>query len=299
MLPPNPAVIEVILHRVDPITSAPFDDVTVRYGTGVELNAAMPSGYEIAWSEREDIRGIRIGDPVDIGGGVIEAAAIKSPDAPSVSETVRIRPLDPYDAVDMAPDAGVPQPLDVVKAHVIRGVMLATQLDAVVAPDNTVVTLIIETGMGTYVRYGGSWLLMPEGSSALEDMALVQVAPSAMAVWDQSDSAGKTVSIADLPTKDVGAVETIEMPGEDQPAIGEEEVPVVAGANIPSVNQIEDLPVAIRYAITHPESRWYVIKRATALGELDKIPQEWRGVMPTETLPEFPSYIDEGEAVLS
>jgi len=290
MLAPNPAVIEVIIHRVDPITSAPYDTTSVRYGADVELQTGE-NGLMLVWDEGDELRGVVISEPVDEGGGVLTATAVFS-DPAAPDETIRIRPLDPYDAITLAPDAGVPQPLTVVEAHILRGGMLALQLDAVVAPDNTVVTLIIETGMGPFVRYDGEWIALPEGNTTLDDMSLVQVAPSALAVWDAGDASGKTISVADLPTKLFGGeAEIIQMPGEDQPAVGEpEEAVVAAGANIPSVNRVDDLPVAVRYAITHPDSRWYVVKRAKALGALDKIPQEWQlGKAAPETLPEFPA----------
>jgi hypothetical protein len=54
----------------------------------------------------------------------------------------------------------VPQPLIAVQAEVLRGGVLAQELDAVVAPDNTVATLMLETGVGTFVRYSGDWQLL-------------------------------------------------------------------------------------------------------------------------------------------
>jgi len=289
---PNPAIIEVTIHRTDPVTSARYDTTSIRYGANVEIQTG-DNGLMLVWDEDEDnTRGTFISEPVDMGGGVLTATAIFSnPEA--ADETLRIRPLDPYDAVTMAPDAGVPQPLAVVEAHIMRGGMLALQLDAVVAPDNTVVTLIIETGMGAYVRYDGEWILLPEGNTALDDMSLVQVAPSALAVWDAGDASGTTVSVADLPTKTQGEVETIEMPGEVPAPLEQETAVVAAGNSIPSVNRAEDLPIAVRYAIMHPDSRWYVVKRAHALGALDKIPQEWQlGKVAPEVLPEFPTADD-------
>jgi hypothetical protein len=78
---------------------------------------------------------------------------------------------------------------------------LADSLDAVVAADNTVATLMLETGMGTFVRYGGDWQLLRDDSGSLDDMGLVSVAPGALDVWDAADSAGQTISVFDLPLK--------------------------------------------------------------------------------------------------
>jgi hypothetical protein len=179
--------------------------------------------------------------------------------------------------------AGVPQPLMVVQAHVIRGGALADSLDAVVAADNTVATLMLETGMGTFVRYGGDWQLLRDDSGSLDDMNLVSVAPGALNVWDAADGAGQTISVFDLPLK-----------GDDGEAINPEpdtDIETAAaiaasGVSIPAIGTEEDLDLGIRYANNHPEARWYVTKRARALAASARIPAHWN-VVPVAVAPPF------------
>jgi len=45
--------------------------------------------------------------------------------------------------------------------------------------------------------------------------------------------------------------------------------------DMPIVASAEDLTLSIRYADEHPETRWYVIRRAVALGQHDHIPESW------------------------
>jgi hypothetical protein len=181
--------------------------------------------------------------------------------------------------------AGVPQPLAVVQAHVLRGGALADDLDAVVAADNTVATLMLETGLGTFVRYGGDWQLLSDDSGALDDLSLVSVAPGALSVWDAADSAGQTISVFDLPLKgdDGGAINP-------EPGVDVETAAAIAasGVAIPQIDRVEDLDLAVRFANTHPEARWYVTKRAKALAASGRVPAHWN-VAPVPVVPPFPA----------
>jgi hypothetical protein len=46
---------------------------------------------------------------------------------------------------------------------------------------------------------------------------------------------------------------------------------------IPPVHTPDDFPLALHFAETHPSARWYVEKRAAAMGLLDRIPSQWGG----------------------
>lgn len=52
---------------------------------------------------------------------------------------------------------------------------------------------------------------------------------------------------------------------------------------VPVVASAEELPDAIRYAQSRPNCRWYVTKRAEALGAVDQIPAEWGEVLTAAT----------------
>lgn len=58
----------------------------------------------------------------------------------------------------------------------------------------------------------------------------------------------------------------LEAPSEDS---------VTAGICIPPVWDVDDLSLGIRVASGDPSARWYVSKRAEALGQMGQIPQHW------------------------
>ena len=196
------------------------------------------------------------------------------------SQTIRVRPLDPYDGVQRS-GAGVAQPLDVMQAEVLRGGgVVAQELTAVVAPDNTVVTLLLETGLGLYVRFSGDWQLLSSDSAALEDTFIMPVSPEAVEVFDKADMASVTLSAFDLPrveTLDNGVDIQITPEPVGLPAVFPENGGAVtaAGSMIPTVDTVDDLDVAIRVASAHPDARWYVVKRAKALGAEERVPAGW------------------------
>jgi hypothetical protein len=271
---PNPAMIEVrSMALADDVTDTEEESVRLHPVPGIAAGVA-DGGWSVGWDEDDRINGVILSSVEDQGDWIVGTSA--------EGQTFRFRDLDPYDAVTMSA-AGVPQPLQVVQAHVIRGGMLADDLDAVVAADNTVATLMLETGMGTFVRYSGDWQLLSDDSGALDDLALVPVSPGALNVWDAADSAGQTVSVFDLPLK-----------GDDgEPINPEEQVDVettaaiaASGVSIPAIASVEDLDLGIRYANTHPSARWYVTKRAHALQASGRVPAHWN-VAPVAVAPPF------------
>jgi hypothetical protein len=271
---PSPAMVEVSgLLTTDDVTDTQETMSRLQPVPGI---AAGPGdgGWSVGWDEDDRINGVILTSVTDEGDWIVGTDA--------EGQTYRFRDLDPYDAVMMSA-AGVPQPLMVVQAHVIRGGALADSLDAVVAADNTVATLMLETGMGTFVRYGGDWQLLRDDSGSLDDMNLVSVAPGALNVWDAADGAGQTISVFDLPLK-----------GDDGEAINPEpdtDIETAAaiaasGVSIPAIGTEEDLDLGIRYANNHPEARWYVTKRARALAASARIPAHWN-VVPVAVAPPF------------
>jgi hypothetical protein len=272
---PNPAVLEVTGPMMtDPVTET-IEEITRREPiAGIAAGVAETgSGWSVGWDETDRINGVILSSVTDEGDWIVGVS--------TEGQTFRFRDLDPYDAVWMSA-AGVPQPLQVVQAHAIRGGVLADSLDALVAADNTVATLMLETGMGTFVRYAGDWQLLSDSTGALEDLAVVPVAPGAVAVWDAADSAATTISVFDLPQI-----------GDDGEAINPEPESIetaaaiaASGISIPQISCPEDLDLGIRYANAHPEARWYVTKRARALAASARIPTHWN-VAPVAVTPPF------------
>lgn len=187
--------------------------------------------------------------------------------------TLILRPLDPYDGVVLSA-ARVPHPIEVLRAQILAGGnMVATELAAAVAPDNSVVTLILETGLGTYVRYMGDWQLLSSDSQSLEDLQFLTVSPAALPIFDKADAANTPLTSSDLPRYVLGDEV---LPADYLPEVEPLAEPVVAaGTHIPVIISAADLPAAITVAHYSPAIRWYVTRRAAALGEGHLIPEDW------------------------
>lgn len=264
---PSPALITLSTPDNDPVTGEM--DATLTYSFAVD---PMVEEGELVWFAGGDRQAIDALSVEDAG----DSFAITS----SGGRTAAVRALDPYDGIMLAPAAGVPQPLEVVKAHVAgSGGMVAQELDAVVAQDNTVVTLMLDTGLGTYLRFSGDWQLLSASSTALDDTYLIPVSASALEVFDRADAARTTLSVFALPRKessDDGEIEINPDPVGVQTTIPREGgAMIAAGAMIPAVDTIDDLDTAVRFAHTHPQARWYVAKRAVALNASGKVPADW------------------------
>jgi hypothetical protein len=276
---PNPAMIERTLRIInDPVTEIEEDEVYTQAVGGLVMEIA-PTGWALTWDEDNGDRqhGVVLTSVEDQGDWIVGMS--------EDGQFHRFRTLDPHDAVSMSA-AGVPQPLAVVQAEVIRGGVLAQQLDAVVAADNTVATLMLETGLGTFVRYAGDWQLLSSTTASLEDLNLVPVGPAALEIWDAADSASQTISVFDLPVPsgDGGIID----PTDDDSLDLETTAAIAAsGIQIPQIEREEDLDLGVRYANTHPQARWYVTKRARALNASARIPAHWN-VAPAAVTPPFP-----------
>jgi hypothetical protein len=280
---PNPAMVETTYRMVtDDVTDTEEDIVQTMPRGGIATGAAT-GGWSVGWDEEDRINGVILSSVEDQGDWIVGVS--------TDGQAYRFRDLDPYDAVMMSA-ARVPQPLQVVQAHVLRGGgVLADSLDALVAADNTVATLMLETGMGTFVRYAGDWQLLSDTTGALDDLAVVAVAPGAVDVWDAADSASTTLSVFDLPLvgDDGNAINP-------EPQVDIETMAAVAasGVSIPQIDRVEDLDLGVRYANTHPEARWYVTKRAHALAASGRIPAHWN-VVPATVTPPFRAAFSEME----
>jgi len=189
---PSPAMVERTLVIVnDPVTEIEEEETYLQAIGDLEVTVAG-GGWQASWAEDggDFVRDVILTSVEDQGDWIVAVS--------EHGQGYRFRAVDTHDAIGLSA-AGVPQPLAVVQAEVIRGGVLAQQLDAVVAADNTVATLMLETGLGTFVRYAGDWQLLSSSSASLEDMNLVEVGSAALDIWDAADSASQTISVFDLP----------------------------------------------------------------------------------------------------
>lgn len=264
---PNPAFATFQMVEVEEVTEDVETSTWNEFLANPQINP-VEGGLLLKWDANDEVQGVFFKDLEAVGDGTFAGG----------DAVVLVRPVDTYDALTLAPLAGVPQPLEVVKAEILRGGgMVATELDALVADDNTVATLMLDTGMGVYVRYAGDWQPISSTSDSLEDLAVVAVGSGAVDVYDAAEGARTTVSIDDLPIAtddDQGNLSTIDPTEAPEELVGDE-VLTASGVNIPIIATAEDIDLGIRYGSTHPESRWYVAKRAKALGVQDQIPEDW------------------------
>lgn len=268
MIIPNPARVVTIQRAYDDVSGL-IDETTQE---SYAFDVADTGNGLIRWSGRLT----QLYNLVDQGDRVVGSNQKVDPDPTSgdvaPAWTYTFHEVTTYDAVRRAPMAGVPQPLIVVRADIQEGgSMLAQQLDAVVAADNTVVTLMLDTGLGVFLRYGHDWQLLEPDSQTLEDLAIVQVGPGALDSYDAAQAAGVTLSVFELPTVTQDDDRDIVDP-EDLPSYAERQA---VTASIPVVASVADLDLGVRFAQAHPAARWYVTKRAHALSAGHLLPPEW------------------------
>jgi hypothetical protein len=224
-------------------------------GAGARGRGGRRAAGRSGWDEDDRINGVILSSVEDQGTG--------SSGPTTEGQTYRFRDLDPYDAVMMSA-AGVPQPLQVVQAHVIfegEG-SWPTAWTRWWQPDNTVATLMLETGMGTFVRYAGDWQLLQRRQRRLDDMALVRGSPGALASGTRPTRPGRPSRSSTCRWSGTTASRST-----PSPAGGRRDGGGRRGQRglDPADRRVEDLDLGIRYANTHPEARWYVTKRARAL----------------------------------
>jgi hypothetical protein len=165
----------------------------------------------------------------------------------------------------------IPLPVEIIGA-IMSDTTADPTISAAVADDGEVHTVILETGLGLYARYSRNWIRLAD-ISAIDQLSIVAIPETDLEHYDQADEAGNTVNIRDLSpivtTED--SVDTSLPPAE--PA-----EPVTAGGRNISlvITSAADLPTAIEYAATPAgeASRWYVARRARALGWKEALPWE-------------------------
>lgn len=225
------------------------------------------SGLLVIWGEENDHPHTAV-----VGSLEEDGQALSGPILGSRTDVLTIRPLDPYDGLVLS-EARVPHPLAVLNAQVLYGGnMTANELAAVVAADNSVVTLLLETGLGTYVRFLGEWQLLTPDSESLDNCEFLTVSPGALTIFDKADAANVSLTSSDLPRVVDG--QNI-LPDDLLPEAPLETMKAAAGSQIPLIASAGDIPAAIDVARLYPEMRWYVARRAKALGSGHLIPAGW------------------------
>lgn len=214
-----------------------------------------PDGkLELTWGLGLEIRGVAIGEVVLEEPGHWELKTTPR------GVAVIVRPVQETDAVASTQfDSAIPLPLDVIAAS-LKGFNVSNELQALVGDDNYVRTILLVSDIGLYTRYAAMWHPVTD-ESQIDGLNAVDVADSALDVYDPFDQSGQLVSIGSLPTKDPIDRGVAEVEMTPPPA-------VVAG--LTTVEQVEiksarDVPRAVEVATRMPQYRWYVERRIEAL----------------------------------
>ena len=182
-----------------------------------------------------------------------------------------LRPSRPEDAETGQFNARYPLPTEIMGAIMNGATPDNTAISAAVDADGDVHTMVLETGLGLYARYSRTWMRLTD-LTPIENLNIVDIDPDDLNIYDEADSAGNMVNIADLHPSAPEAVEVIQS-AEPAPA------PMAASAHI-VVASIDDVPRAVAYAATEAGagSRWYVERRAKGFGWQGEIP--WPSAAP-------------------
>lgn len=177
-----------------------------------------------------------------------------------------IRPTVETDAITSVTMAGmprVPMPLDAIASiHASSTGVVMPTLWAMSDDEGFVVTLMLNTDAGLYIRYASTWHLLSD-DDVVDGLNVTEVEDTAMEMFDQFDRAGQLVHLTAMPTKE----EVVQVVPEG--ASTSEPAPVLSSVrtmDVPTLTSAEDLPAAIAMAEADPELRWWVERRMKALG---------------------------------
>lgn len=177
---------------------------------------------------------------------------------------VTVRPTIEDDALvaySMSACPAIPLPVPVLDyMHTVE--FTVPNLYAMSDDDGFVVTMMLNSDAGLYVRYASMWHRLVD-DDVVDGLNVTEVDDASFDMFDQFDRAGQLVHVSAMPFKG----QPIEAAVQQAPSVGQ--LPVMAGAlvrDVPLLSSAEDLPAAIAQAEADPELRWWVERRVKALG---------------------------------
>lgn len=185
-------------------------------------------------------------------------------------EPIILRATRPDDAAaDPRFSLRIDLPVDIIGA-IMTNTTSQPSISAAVDDTGEVHTMVLETGVGLYARFSRSWIRMAD-ISPIEQLDIIDVPPDDVEAYDQADDRGQTLNIRDL--------HPIEQPAVSGISVTPEPAAVTAGAQFGAtvlISSAADLPDAIAQAATEEGAgtRWYVARRARALGYTEPMPWE-------------------------
>lgn len=171
------------------------------------------------------------------------------------------------DAVAVPGLPAFPLPVSVITAT-LAGENMDTHVEALVEDDGYVSTLLLVTDVGLFTRYARTWIGLRD-VELIDGLDSVPVYDQAVEVYDAADDLGQQVSVDGLPSDTRGAVGTGAMfVAASAQMTFQTDTPVVATAMValPVIDTLEQLTAAVEAAGEDETLRWYVEKRAQALG---------------------------------
>jgi hypothetical protein len=175
-----------------------------------------------------------------------------------------------------------PLPIPVIAAY-LEGMNLSTTLEALVADDGYVWTMMLTTDVGMYLRYSAAWHMLTD-QELVDDLNPVAVKDEALDVYDYADQAGNVAMITAMPLVDE-ASRVGYLPAPSEEAV-EPEVNLVGSVTtpVPTIETEADVATAIQVADENPQHRWYVERRLAALDLPYAVPWSTRERLPEETI---------------
>ncbi len=173
-----------------------------------------------------------------------------------------LRATLPDDSTSWTSGPRIPLPVEIIGA-IMSNTTTDPTLAAAVDNDGEVHTVVLETGLGLYARYARNWLRITD-LGPLDQLNMVSIPETDLEHYDLADEQGHTVNIADLSPIET-TEDSIDLTSNPTPT------PVTAAGSL-TILSAADLPAAIEHATNHEDARWYVERRAKALGWQEALP---------------------------
>lgn len=158
----------------------------------------------------------------------------------------------------------IPLPIPVIAAY-LGGMNVGTTLEALVADDGYVWTLMLTTDVGAYLRYSAAWHMLTDAES-IDGLNPVEVRDTAVDMFDQADQAGNVIQVTSMPVLDeIDRYRPEEDETTAEPVTPEVNLVGSATTPLPTIETEEDVAAAIKVADDNPQHRWYVERRLAAL----------------------------------
>lgn len=226
----------------------------------------MPNTVVYAFGD-DELRYVDVEPPTVFEPGVLEAVTIPN------GYPITVRSTVPEDAVGMAGFPSYPLPVPVIAAS-LAGENVNTHIEALVEDDGFVSTLLLVTDTGLWVRYSGQWMRLTDVTT-IDGLNSVELKDESVDLYDAADLAGRQLPIDSFqPTDDTSNVSQLVVAQDvdmswTEPVTASGETTATIGTQIHS---IRDMPAAVEAAVQDETARWYVERRARALGWEEPFP---------------------------